>query len=116
MFEPFDFIAFLAAGLGGVLLGGMYFGGLWWTVSRLSRFRHPYLVYFASLVCRMLVLLVGLLWIITQLGLFESIGALAGLTLARVLLIRRFGAQADWAKQQPAATENASVKQEKSTR
>ncbi|MEO8079414.1 MAG: ATP synthase subunit I [Caldimonas sp.] len=43
----------LAAGAAGAVLGAIYFGGLWWTVSRLASFRRPALSVAVSALLRM---------------------------------------------------------------
>ena len=43
----------VAAALTGMLLGGFYFGGLWWTVHRLPATPRPWRLYFTSLLVRM---------------------------------------------------------------
>jgi len=48
---------------GGLGLGFWFFGGLLWTVRRVSRIRHPVLFLFLSFAIRMCVLLVGAIWL-----------------------------------------------------
>ena len=45
--------------LGGILLGVFYFGGLWWTVTRLSRTEKPAIVYLSSLIVRTAILVLS---------------------------------------------------------
>ena len=47
-----------AAGLG-VLLGAMFFGGLWWTISRALPSKQPAVWFLSSLLVRMAVVLTG---------------------------------------------------------
>ncbi len=49
----------MIAGLAGVGLGLVFFGGLWWTVRRMATFRWPALGVLASLLLRMTITLVG---------------------------------------------------------
>ena len=48
------------AWVAGVLLGAIFFGGLWWTVRRGVSSKQPALWFFGSLVVRMSVALAGL--------------------------------------------------------
>ncbi len=65
----------------GLLLGLLFFGGLWWTVHQLGDFRRPALILFGSLVLRTVVVLGGFYWVAggewSQL-LFCVLGFLAG--------------------------------------
>lgn len=47
------------AWVAGVLLGGIFFGGLWWTVRKGVSSKQPALWFFGSLVVRMTVALAG---------------------------------------------------------
>ena len=47
------------AGVAGVLLGALFFGGLWWTVRRAISTEHPAPWFLGSLMLRMCVTLVG---------------------------------------------------------
>jgi hypothetical protein len=41
MFGIAEMISLAAAAVVGILLGGFYFGGLWWTLRRASFVGHP---------------------------------------------------------------------------
>ncbi len=56
MTESFILPMAFAAGL---LLGAIFFGGLWWTVRKSAASRHPALWFFGSLLLRMSVTLTG---------------------------------------------------------
>ena len=43
----------------GVLLGAIYFGGLWWTIQKAVSSKQPALWFFASLLVRMSIALAG---------------------------------------------------------
>ena len=43
----------------GVLLGAVFFGGLWWTVRKGVSSKHPALWFFGSLLARTIIVLVG---------------------------------------------------------
>ena len=49
------FLSFLA----GIVLGVFFFGGLWWTVLKISGSGRPYLISMVSFIVRTAVVLVG---------------------------------------------------------
>ena len=85
-----DWIEIAASALGGVCLGLFYFGGLWWTVSRVQNADRPVIVYMASLMVRGIVALVSL-YLILQTGVVPVIAALIGMIAVRLVLVRRLG-------------------------
>jgi F1F0 ATPase subunit 2 len=54
-----EFISLAAASVAGLLLGVMFFGGLWWTVRAGVTSRRPALWFLGSLVLRMSIALSG---------------------------------------------------------
>ena len=65
----------------GLVLGAVFFGGLWWTITRGLSSRQPALWFFSSLVLRMGITLVGFLlagrgssdrWLACLLGFFVA--------------------------------------------
>ena len=74
----------------GVLGGGLYFSGLWFTVRHLPGARRPGLLLLGSLALR-LVLLLGAIYLLASAHWSHLLSALAGVVLARTLLIRRWG-------------------------
>jgi F1F0 ATPase subunit 2 len=76
--------------LAGAAAGSLYFTGLWYTVRRLPEARHPALLLLASFVLR-LALLLGTIYLLAGAHWSYLISAVAGLLLARTLLIRRWG-------------------------
>ncbi|MGA8660490.1 MAG: ATP synthase subunit I [Chthoniobacterales bacterium] len=59
-----DEIRALALALvGGAGLGTAFFGGLWWTVKKGIRSKNPALLFFASFLIRMALLLIGFFYI-----------------------------------------------------
>ena len=74
----------------GTALGGLYFTGLWWTVRRLPGAAHPALLTVASLILR-LGLVVGGLVLLADGHWLRAAAALAGILLARTLLVRWLG-------------------------
>ncbi|WP_041355656.1 ATP synthase subunit I [Nitrosococcus halophilus] len=74
--------------LGGMLLGGFYFGGLWLTVRRLPHVRHPALWMMLSLVLRSAVVLACFYFLLGS-HWEQILAALAGMLLIRTFLVRR---------------------------
>ncbi len=79
----------ITAGLGGgLLIGGLFFGGLWWTVQRLASSPRPALLAAGSLAVRLALLGAGL-WAVTRFGLLALLAAGAGLLIARQWIVRQ---------------------------
>lgn len=74
----------------GALAGGLYFGGLWFTVRRLATARRPLWVLIGSFAARLALLLVAL-YLLAGRHWSSLVGALLGVLLARTVLIRRWG-------------------------
>jgi len=53
----------ILAGLAGVLLGGIFFGGLWWTVRKGLASQHPARWFFISLLLRTGITLAGFYYV-----------------------------------------------------
>jgi F1F0 ATPase subunit 2 len=51
--------ALLLAGLTGLMLGALFFGGLWWTIRKGVSSKQPALWFFGSLLLRMSIVLTG---------------------------------------------------------
>ena len=65
----------ILAGVVGVLLGALFFGGLWWTVRKSVSSQRPALWFFGSFLLRMSLVLARIL-----LGRGRSVGAVAGVS------------------------------------
>ncbi len=52
-------VSLSVAGLSGLVLGFLYFGGLWWTLRRIAGARHPYRLLAFSFVGRLTLLAGG---------------------------------------------------------
>ena len=79
--------AWLLAVFGGGAVGALYFGGLWWTVRRIARTRHPGLLMAASYLVRTTIAAVALLAVASgEAG--KVLAALAGFLVVRVALVR----------------------------
>jgi len=66
----------------GALLGGFFYGGLWWTVHHLTRSRHPALTVFTSMLLRMGVALGGF-YVVGHSDWVRLMSCLLGFLLAR---------------------------------
>ncbi|HSP46599.1 MAG TPA: ATP synthase subunit I [Clostridiaceae bacterium] len=76
------FIAFLA----GILLGILYFGGLYVTVNHMKRTRHPALLMMGSFIFRMAVLLFGF-YLLRNGGAYHMIIALFAVILVKFVMV-----------------------------
>ena len=52
-------LTLVLAGVAGLLLGGLFFGGLWWTVRKGLSSKHPALWFLGSLLLRTSIVLTG---------------------------------------------------------
>lgn len=69
----------------GLVLGLVYFAGLWWTSKRVARVASPKLFFFGSFALRMAVLLAGI-WFVTKGHPVGTALAMAGLLVGRKLV------------------------------
>lgn len=82
-----DVFSLALAGLGGVLLGLVFFGGLWWTVFKAVQSPRPALWFILSFVLRMGLVVAG----IASIGgshWMRFAACVCGFLLARCLIIR----------------------------
>lgn len=82
-----DLTALLLAWLAGLLLGAVFFGGLWWTVRRGMVSTRPALWFFLSLVLRLSLVLLGF-YFVGQGDWRRLVACLVGFVLARILVTR----------------------------
>ena len=75
------------AGLAGLLLGGIFFGGLWWTVRRGLSSPQPVLWFFGSWLLRMSIVLAGFYWVGRD-HWQPLLACMLGFVLARQIVIR----------------------------
>ncbi len=75
----------------GLSLGLIYFGGLWWTVTRLQPSKKPFLLCVASFWARILAMGIGFYHVAKMGNWIYVLVCLAGFVLARVILVRRLG-------------------------
>jgi F1F0 ATPase subunit 2 len=74
----------------GLVLGAMYFGGLWWTVKKGVSSRHPALLFLGSLLLRTTIALAGFTFIAR--GHWERLlMCILGFFIARFILTRFAG-------------------------
>ncbi len=74
----------------GVLLGVMFFGGLWWTIRKSVSFKQPAVWFFGSLLLRMSIALAGFYFVSD--GHWERLlVCLLGFFLARLIVTRLTG-------------------------
>jgi F1F0 ATPase subunit 2 len=85
-------VAFLVlAGVQGIVLGAVFFGGLWWTVHRALLSKQPAILFFVSLVLRTMIVIAGF-WLAAQGDWRRLVAGLLGFVSARVITLRLAGA------------------------
>ena len=84
MNEPTTLTLALAAGL---LLGAIFFGGLWWTIRRAVSSRRPGAWFVGSLLTRMAVC-VGGFFLVARGDWRRLLACLLGFLIARILVVR----------------------------
>lgn len=77
-------LSWMLAALAGLLLGAIFFGGLWWTVRRGLASRRPEFWFIVSLLLRMGMAMAGFYWIAREIG--HSAGQLSWQPLLLCLL------------------------------
>ena len=82
-----DVSAMILALLAGVLLGIIFFGGLWWTIQRGVSSKSPAILFSGSLLLRTAITVVGF-YLISQGNWRKLLACLFGFFLARLLLTR----------------------------
>lgn len=85
----------LVGGLSGVLLGALYFGGLWLTVRRVERAGRPALWLAASYLGRLALATAAFGLLVVRGGLPAVTSALVAFLAVRYVLIRHLGAADD---------------------
>ncbi|MGR9099662.1 MAG: N-ATPase subunit AtpR [Gammaproteobacteria bacterium] len=94
---------FAPAFLAGMILGIFYFGVLWLTVRRLTRYQHPSLWFVASFLFRNAVAAAG--FYLVMAGDWRRLfAALAGFILIRVVIVRRVGGKTAMAQSKEAGS------------
>ncbi len=72
----------------GILLGALFFGGLWWTVQKMSGSGSPHLLMAVSFIVRTVVVL-GAFYLLVQTGWPNLLAAMLGFIVARIYLMYR---------------------------
>ncbi len=82
--NPLELIGSLLAG---VFAGGLFFGGLWWTVRRLAGARYPGLLMVVSALLRAAFVL-GLFFLLGREHFERMLACLVGFVIGRILVFR----------------------------
>jgi F1F0 ATPase subunit 2 len=82
-----DPLAIVLATVAGILLGVIFFGGLWWTVREGMSSRRPGIWFLGSLIVRMSVVMLGF-FLVGQGDWKRLVACLVGFILARIAVIR----------------------------
>lgn len=80
----------LQAFLIGIAMGFIFFGGLYFTVQRIATLKHPEFFMLLSLLIRLGILLGGF-FVIKDGGIKNLLTAMAGVLVARFILIKKLG-------------------------
>jgi F1F0 ATPase subunit 2 len=83
-----ELLPLLASFIAGVLLGLLFFWGLWTSLRRLDRAPHPARRLLGSYLLRFALLLVAFYFLVRYGGWQHLVSAVLGFTLARILVIR----------------------------
>lgn len=87
MLESIRWTEMIAALVMGLVLGSLFFSGLWWTVRRLPGARRPLLLYFVSLLLRTGAVMAGFYLLLSRWQWPHLLIALSGFLAARLLLV-----------------------------
>jgi F1F0 ATPase subunit 2 len=87
-----EMLNLLLAIAAGIILGVIFFGGLWWTVRKGISSPHPALLFLGSLIVRMSVVVLGVFFV-SQGEWKQTVACLLGFLLARVAVMRWTGAR-----------------------
>lgn len=82
-----EILTFVLTWIAGVLLGAIFFGGLWWTVQKGVSSKFPALLFLGSLVLRMSIVLLGF-YLLGGGQWQRMLLCLLGFFMARFLIIR----------------------------
>lgn len=92
-FESLTVIRVVVSIVTGMVLGGVYFWGLWWTSRRIATTRAPGLLFTVSFIARMAVLLGGI-YVVTRGRWIETSLCVIGILIARQMVVARVRAGA----------------------
>ncbi|MCB1985334.1 MAG: ATP synthase subunit I [Burkholderiales bacterium] len=85
----------------GVVLGGIYFFGLWFTVQRIHNGKHPVFWLISSMAVRMILLLLAFYLILSYGNWIHLLAVLAGFVVLRMIYTRRVRSQVAASAQLP---------------
>jgi F1F0 ATPase subunit 2 len=74
----------------GLLLGAIFFGGLWWTVRKGMSYKQPALIFFCSMLLRTGVVVAGF-YLVSDGHWRRLLACLLGFVIARFIVTRLFG-------------------------
>lgn len=80
-------LTLVLAGMAGVTLGAIFFGGLWWTIQKGRSSKQPALWFFGSLLLRMSIALAGF-YFVSGGHWARLLACLLGFVIARLIVIR----------------------------
>jgi F1F0 ATPase subunit 2 len=82
-----DALPLMLAALAGILLGAIFFGGLWWTVRKGLSSRRPALWFLVSFMLRIAIVMLGF-YHVGQGDWRRLVACLVGFVIARLLVTR----------------------------
>lgn len=88
MNEP---LILLLAGMAGLVLGAIFFGGLWWTVRKGVSFKHPAIWFLGSLLLRTSIILAGF-YVVSDGYWDRLLACLFGFIIMRFIVTQLIGA------------------------
>lgn len=80
----------IIAFIGGIFLGIFFFGGLYLTVEKMQKVKHPAIFMILSLLLRMAILLLGF-YLLMNSNYQNLLVALVGVLISRFILIKKLG-------------------------
>jgi F1F0 ATPase subunit 2 len=85
-----EWLTLALAGMAGLLLGAIFFGGLWWTVRLGVASRRPALLFLGSLLLRTVVVVAGF-YFVGDAHWQRLLACLFGFVIARIIVTRLAG-------------------------
>ncbi|MCW5600822.1 ATP synthase subunit I [Nitrosomonas sp.] len=85
----------LMAGMAGLVLGTIFFGGLWWTVQKGISFKHPAIWFLGSWLLRTSIILVGF-YVVSDGYWDRLLACLLGFIIMRFIVTQCMGAPVNY--------------------